>query len=140
MAQAEYGGKSSALLGTLTLRADKNAEQSRAQDPYISIREGERIYGQQGRRVPPNGIDEKNAGERAEKALGDVREGIESAEAIGVSHGRQRRESLLGLDVPYKVPSTENQQQQNDEGQQKSKDGILEERAAGRETEKQPVK
>ncbi|KAL3110793.1 hypothetical protein niasHT_016748 [Heterodera trifolii] len=104
---------------------------------------GERIYGQQGRRVPPNGVDEKNAGERAEMALGDVREGIESAETIGVSNGRQRRESLLGLDVPYKVPSTENQQQQNAEGrkgEQKSKDGILEERAAGRETEKQPVK
>ncbi|KAL3119537.1 hypothetical protein niasHT_010123 [Heterodera trifolii] len=138
MAQAEYGGKSSALLGILTLRADKRP--SRAQDPYISVREGERIYGQQGRRVPPNGIDEKNAGERAEKALGDVREGIESAETIGVSHGRQRRESLLGLDVPYKVPSTENQQQQNAEGQQKIKDRILKERAAGRETEKQPVK
>ncbi|KAL3081764.1 hypothetical protein niasHS_011849 [Heterodera schachtii] len=102
---------------------------------------GERIYGQQGRRVPPNGVDEKNAGEGAEKALGDVREGIESAETIGVSNGRQRRESLLGLDVPYKVPSTENQQQQNAEGRRgEQKDGILEERATERETEKQPVK
>uniref|UniRef100_A0A183CHG8 Uncharacterized protein n=1 Tax=Globodera pallida TaxID=36090 RepID=A0A183CHG8_GLOPA len=71
-------------------------------DPYNTVRKEEQIY--HGRRVRPvaDGVLE-NGGDRAEKALGELRERIEDAEVIE-PHGRHRRESLLGLDVPYKAP------------------------------------
>uniref|UniRef100_A0A914IDN5 Uncharacterized protein n=1 Tax=Globodera rostochiensis TaxID=31243 RepID=A0A914IDN5_GLORO len=83
-------------------------------DPYNTVRKEEQIY--HGRRVRPvaDGVLE-NGGDRAEKALGELRERIEDAEVIE-PHGRNRRESLLGLDVPYKAPPPAGEQQQNRDG------------------------
>ncbi|KAI3412162.1 hypothetical protein GPALN_002203 [Globodera pallida] len=57
----------------------------------------------------------ENGGDRAEKALGELIERIEDAEVIE-PHGQHPRESLLGLDVPYKAPPPAGKQQQNRDG------------------------